>query len=268
MKKILLLIIVLFSLFFLFMGGYSIVESRVARWTTDFNSLSSDNRILFEDGAEKLAMLSALHLDNAIKNVASMQLGEFKEPVKVYIFATPKSFSKFSGISDKARGASIGNEIFLSSLLTNLPHEVYGMLGHELSHVQLAQKLGVITFNRTLPRWFREGLAIYVSDGGGAPRNYEQETIAMFIDGKHFVPEAKGAIFNMDLHSTADIGPRMFYSQSGMFVEYLAQNFPYNFNVLLRGLQEGKPFNEIFEISFGNNVENTLASYITYLKNA
>nr|WP_319393683.1 hypothetical protein [uncultured Desulfobacter sp.] len=268
MKKILLIIIVLFGIVFLLTGGRSVVESRVARWTTNFNTLSSDDRILYEDGAEKLATLSALHLDKAIRDVASKQLGEFTEPVKVYIFATPKSFSKFSGITDQARGASIGNEIFLSSLLTNLPDEVYGMLGHELSHVQLAQKLGVITFNRTLPRWFREGLAIYVSDGGGAPRNYEKETIAMFIDGKHFVPEEKGSIFNMILHSTAEIGPRMYYSQSGMFVKYLASTFPQKFDVFLNCLQEGKPFKKSFEESFSENIENTLALYITNLKNA
>jgi hypothetical protein len=265
MKKALFLIIVL-SVFFLFMGGCSILESRVARWTTDFNTLSSDNRILYEGGAEKLAAEAALHLDNAIRDVESKQLGEFTEPVKVYVFATPKSFSKFSGISDKARGASVGNEIFLSSLLKDMPQEVYGMIGHELSHVQLSQNLGVITFNRSLPRWFREGLAIYVSDGGGAPRNYEQETIAMFIEGKHFVPESTGSLFNRSLNSTTDIGPRMFYSQSGIFVTYLANEYPQKFQDLLKGLQSGNKFEEQFRISFKNNVEIILTSYISKLK--
>jgi hypothetical protein len=250
------------------MGGCTILESRVARWTTEFNTLSSDNRVLYESGAEKLAAEAALYLDNAIRDVESKQLGEFTEPVKVYVFATPTSFSKFSGISDKARGASVGNEIFLSSLLKDMPQEVYGMIGHELSHVQLSQKLGVITFNRTLPRWFREGLAIYVSDGGGAPRNYEQETIAMFIEGKHFVPESTGSLFNRALNSTADIGPRMFYSQSGIFVTYLANEYPQKFIDLLKGLQSGNKFEEQFRISFKNNIESILTSYISKLKKA
>lgn len=266
MKKVVLLIIVLLSVVFLFMGGCKILESRVAHWTTDFNTLSSDNRILYEDGAEKLASETALHLDNAIRDVETKQLGEFTEPVTVYVFATPQSFSTFSGISDKARGASVGNEIFLSSLLKDMPQEVYGMIGHELSHVQLSQNLGVISFNRTLPRWFREGLAIHVSDGGGAPRNYEQETYAMFIDGKHFVPELKGALFNRALNATADIGPKMFYSQSGIFVNYLAGTFPQEFEALITGLQEGKQFKYQFEKSFDNNVENMMESYIAKLK--
>ncbi len=157
MKKTLFTIITsLLMILFLLGGGCSIVKSRVARLTTVFNTFPSDNRICYEDGAEKIAEKAALHLNNAISDVESKQFGKFAEPVNIYAFATPESFSNFSGISDKARGASIGNEVYLSGLLENMPEEIYGMLGHELSHVQLSQNLGVITFNRTLPRWFRK----------------------------------------------------------------------------------------------------------------
>lgn len=268
MKKILLIIIVLLLAVFLSMGGCSLVESHVARWTTEFNVLPSDSRILYEDGAEKLAHEVARHLNNAMRVVETRQLGKFKEPVKVYAFASPESFSKFSGISDKARGASLGSEIYLSGLMMELPEEVYGMIGHELSHVQLSQTMGAITFNRSLPRWFREGLAIYISDGGGAPRDYENETINMFVEGKHFVPEDTGSLFNRSLQSTAPIGPRMLYSQSGMFVKYLANTYPDEFKAFLKGLQEGKQFKDHFKESFDDNVKNILSSYIAKLKNA
>lgn len=62
------------------------------------------------------------------------------------------------------------------------------------------------------------------------------------------------------------IGPRMLYSQNGMFVEYLATTFPNKFTRFLKGLQEGKPFEELFEDSFHNNVANALASYKIKLK--
>lgn len=266
MKKKIFIVIGLATILSLLMGGCTVVRSKFARLTTDFHTLASDNRIVYENGAEKLALEASLQLDQAIFDVESRQFGKLIEPITVYAFATPKSFSAFSGVSDKARGAAIGNEIYLSSLLKDLPNEVYGMIGHEISHVQLTQKLGVITFNRNLPRWFREGLAIYVSDGGGAPRNYEQETIAMLTDGKHFLPKSKGTTFNISLPSTADIGPRMFYSQSGMFVKYLVNTYPLEFRALLNRLQEGKPFDVAYEESFGDDVENTFTSYITYLK--
>jgi hypothetical protein len=268
MKKLTVITAVLLIAGFLLIGGCSFVESRVARWTTDFNVLPSDSRILYEDGAEKVADEVARHLNNAMRAVENRQFGKFNEPVKVYAFASPRSFSKFSGISDKARGASVDNEIYLSGLMMELPDEVYGMVGHELSHVQLSQTLGVISFNRKIPRWFREGLAIYVSDGGGAPRNYETETISMFLEGKHFLPESSGSLFNRSFNSTADIGPRMFYSQSGLFVKYLANTYPQEFKSFLKGLQEGKQFKDHFKESFDNNVGNILTSYIAKLKNA
>lgn len=71
-----------------------------------------------------------------------------------------------------------------------------------------------------------ERVAIYVSDGGGAPRNFEKEVIEKFIDGKHFLPVSKGTLFNRNIKATDAIGPRLFYSQSGMFVQYIAENKP------------------------------------------
>jgi len=268
MKKLLLIIIVFVTLVFLFMGGCSIIESRVAHWTTDFNVLPSDSRILYEDGAEKVADEVSRDLNKAMKAVESRQFGQFKEPVKIYCFATPESFSKFSGIPGKARGASVGNEIYLSGLMLELPDEVYGMVGHELSHVQLSQTLGVISFNRSIPRWFREGLAIYVSDGGGAPRNYEKETIDMFLQGKYFIPEVEGSLINRALKTNAPIRPRMFYSQSGMFIKYLANTYPENFNTFLVGIQKGKQFKENFEESFGKSIAYIFQSFIKTLTKA
>ncbi len=145
MKKISISILLLSSFLILSIGGCNFIGRHIVRWTTDFNTLSSDNRILYENGADKLAAEAALHLDKAIKDVESRQLGKFTEPVKIYVFATPEKFSKFTGISAKARGASFGNELYLSGLLKDLPQEVYGMIAHELSHVQLSQQLKFAT---------------------------------------------------------------------------------------------------------------------------
>jgi hypothetical protein len=269
MKKTLFYVIgtVIFVLF-MSMGGCNLLESRYARLTTDFEVLTSDSRILYESGAEALAEKAALYLPDALKAVESKQYGQFTEPISIYAFASTESFSKFSGISEKARGASVGSEIYLSGMLLNLHEEVYGMIGHELSHVQLSQALGTITFNRTLPRWFREGLAIYVSDGGGAPRNFEKETIEKFVDGKHFLPVSKGSLFNRNLKVTGSIGPRMFYSQSGMFVRYIAKNKPLLFEKFIIDLQTGKSFKESFIEIFNSDVDDALSSYLERLTKA
>lgn len=251
---------------FLSMGGCGLIDNGLARLTTDFMVWPADERILYEQGAESLAREVASHLPQVLESVESGQCGTFKQPVTVYAFATIESFSKFSGISDKARGASLGNEVYLSGILLDIPEEISGMLGHELSHVQLSQTLGTIDFNRTLPRWFREGLAIHVSDGGGSPRNYEQETIEKFLQGRHFVPESTGSLFNRNLKSTDAIGPRMFYSQSGMFVTYLASRHPRNFKAFLTELQRGRRFEHSFSEKFGIEVGEMQKMYINTLR--
>ena len=141
-----------------------------------------------------------------------------------------------------------------------------GILTHELSHAQLSQTLGTIQFNRTLPRWFREGLAIYVADGGGATNASEEETIDNFLAGKHFTPEIKGELLNINLSTTAELHPKIFYRQSGVFLQFLARSQPVQLEKLLRGLQEGKVFEAQFIESFERNVDDALTDFIVTLK--
>jgi hypothetical protein len=251
---------------FLAMGGYRLIGSGIARFTSDFKVLPSDNQILYEDGAETLAEKAARYLPQAIRTVEAKQYGSFRRPVTVYVFETSKGFSKFSGVPEEVIGAGLKDEVYLSGKLLNMMDKTRGILTHELSHAQLSQTLGAIKFNRTLPRWFREGLAIYVADGGGATNASEEETIDNFLEGKHFIPEIKGGLLNINLSATAELHPKIFYRQSGMFVQFLALNQPAKFEKLLRGLQEGKAFEAQFVEAFKRNVDEELNDFIVTLK--
>lgn len=248
------------------MSGCGIVGSGVARFTTDFKVLSSDDRILYEDGAEALAEEAARHLSQAMKTVESRQFGTFREPVKIYAFANTKSFAKFAGVSEVVKGAGTKNEVYLSGQLLNKMGEVHGMLTHELSHAQLSQTLGTITFNCTLPRWFREGLAIYVADGGGATNASEAETIEQFLQGNHFAPETEGALFNLNLPGSKGLEPKIFYRQSGMFVRFMAHSYPTQFEIFVKSLQEGEAFEAPFDRAFKCNVNTMLQAFIGTLR--
>lgn len=264
MRKTIFILAVLFS--FITVSGCGFVGSKVARITTDFKVLSSDSRILYENGAEALAEEAARHLSQAMKTVESRQFGAFREPVKIYAFADTKSFAKFTGVPEVVKGAGTKNEVYLSGQLLNKMGEVRGMLTHELSHAQLSQVLGTITFNRTLPRWFREGLAIYVADGGGATNASEYETIEQFQHGKHFAPETEGALFNLDLPGSKGLEPKIFYRQSGMFVQFMAQSYPVQFETFVKSLQEGKNFEALFAECFNFNVSAMLQAFIGTLR--
>lgn len=250
------------------LSGCGYVGSKVARVTTDFEVLSSDNRIIYERGAETLAEEAAKQLPQVLKAVESRQFGSFKEPVKVYAFADTKSFARFAGVPEIVKGAGLGSEVYLSGQLLGKMNEVRGMLGHELSHVQMSQTLGTMTYNRSLPRWFREGLAIHVSDGGGATSVSEAEAKEQFLRGIHFTPETEGALLNLTLPGSKGLEPRIFYRQSGMFVQYMAGRYPTQFETLVKGLQEGKPFEAEFAAAFNVRVGEMLQTFIGTLRTA
>ena len=256
------------AVFFVFVtvSGCGLVGSKVARLTTDFNTLSSDSRILYEKGAEVLAEETAKYLPQAMKTVESRQFGAFKEPIKIYAFADTKSFAKFANVPEVVKGASTRNEVYISGQLLRKMGEVQGILTHELSHVQMSQTLGTVTFNRSLPRWFREGLAIYVADGGGATNATEAETIEQFLQGKYFSPETEGALLNLNLPGPKGLEPKIYYRQSGMFVHFMVRNHPEQFESFLKSLQEGKNFEAQFAECFKCNVNALIQAFIATLR--
>lgn len=250
------------------LSGCGFVGSKVARVTTDFEVLASDNRVVYERGAETLAEEAAKQLPQAMKAVESRQFGAFKAPVKVYAFAGTKSFARYASVPEVVKGAGLESEVYLSGLLLGKMNEVGGMLGHELSHVQMSQTLGTMTYNRSMPRWFREGLAIYVSDGGGATSVSEAEAKEQFLRGIHFTPETEGTLLNLTLPGSKGLEPRIFYRQSGMFVQYMAGRYPAQFETLVKGLQEGDTFEAEFAAAFNVKVDEMLQTFISTLRTA
>ena len=102
MKKIIFIILALLTAtLFLSLGGCGLIGSRIARLTTDFRILPSDNRVLYETGAEALAEEASRYLSDALDAVESRQYGKFKEPVVIYVLRRLKVFQIFQGCLKK-----------------------------------------------------------------------------------------------------------------------------------------------------------------------
>jgi hypothetical protein len=219
--------------------------------TDHFIANENDDRVRFEPGAEDCANKIAAFLPSAIKTVEAKQYSPFTEPIQVFVCASRKSFKKYYGADVRA---GVLTKLFLSPRVFEYGDEIgEKYLTHELSHLHLVQKLGLLKMNK-LPMWFKEGLATHVSNGGGAHLISERQAIASIKAGKHFVPnKADGLIFKKT-PSDFDLKPHMFYRQSMMFINYLATIDALRFRGFLLSVESGNRLPAALKAAYKKNL--------------
>src|SRR5207237_1385867 len=81
----------------------------------------------------------------------------------------PEAYAAANGTGSSASvGANFLGRVILSPpLFTTKRNRLPSILTHELSHAHLRSWMSELTFI-ALPNWFKEGLAVMVSDGGAA----------------------------------------------------------------------------------------------------
>jgi hypothetical protein len=243
----------------------SLLRQSVAalRSTDQFIPSGNDDRVLIEPGAEDYANRIASFLSSAIEHVEEKQYHRFVEPVRVYACASRESFKKYYGADVRA---GVLTKLFLSPRIFEYGDEIAKKyLTHELSHLHLQQQLGIYKTNR-LPMWFKEGLATYVSDGGGAHLISQEQAIASIRSGKHFVPNnADGFIFKK---TPSDFGlePHMFYRQSMMFISYLAKINDPGFRGLLLDIENGERLSSALQAEYNMNLEELWNGFLHEVK--
>ena len=98
-----------------------------------------------------------------------MQGRPFAHPVTVGVYATPEAYAAANASgSAGAVGVTAFGRVALSPVLKWQQHRrLRAILTHELSHAHIQGWTSANGFVR-LPIWFKEGLAVMVSGGGGA----------------------------------------------------------------------------------------------------
>lgn len=246
-------------------AGCSFVQQPIAalRSTDHFIPSENDSRVLFEPGAENYANKIALFLPSAIQQIEEKQYHVFVEPVRVYVCASRESFKKYYGADVRA---GVLTKLFLSPRIFEDGDEIAKKyLTHELAHLHLQQQLGVYKMSK-LPMWFKEGLATYVSNGGGAHLISEKQAIDSIRAGKYFVPnKADGFIFKK---TPSDFGlkPHMFYRQSMMFISYLAAINEPGFRNLLLSVESGQRFPTALQAAYNKNLEELWSEFLNEVK--
>jgi hypothetical protein len=251
--------------FLLASSGCSVTRSAISslRSTDHFIPLKTDKSVLYEPGAEAFAEHMAELLPQAIEQVEAGHYRPFVKPVIIHICASQESYEKLTGI--KAPASITIKGVFFSPRLVEEQRPLSLYLAHELSHLHLEQQIGKWKFAR-LPAWFKEGLATYVSGGGGAQNVTEPEAIEAIKAGEHFKPHEKGNIFFRKYGHHWGLSPQMFYRQSMMFVAYLKDTDEEKYRSLLLGIQDGAGFANSFHNAFGVSLAEIWNDFLEKIK--
>ncbi|MCP4115714.1 MAG: hypothetical protein GY737_09965 [Desulfobacteraceae bacterium] len=249
------------------LGGCTFARQSIAilKSTDHFITHKDDPRVLFEPGAEAYANKIALFFHSAVEQIEKEQFRPFAKPVRVYICASRASFTRMYGADVRA---GVLTKLFLSPRIFDYGDDVARRyLTHELSHLHIRDQIGNYKMSR-LPFWFKEGLATYVSDGGGAHTATEQQAMDFIKSGNSFVPNETGGFIIQNTPSNWGLRPHMFYRQSMMFMGYLAATNKAGYRQLLLDIENGERFSTALQTAYDKDLDALWNAFLDEINNA
>jgi hypothetical protein len=235
-------------------------------------ALPENGLVHFESGAEGFARDVAALLPAAIAKVEAAHGRRFEHPVAVGVYTTPEAFAAANGSGVAgAVGTSLFGRVTLSPTLNGpQTRRLPAILTHELSHAHLQGYISTVTWVR-LPNWFKEGLAVMASGGGGAEFVSEREARAAIERGEAIAIEDTGSFANLSeiaferapARATASDRTVMAYRQAGMFVSFLHDTDTPGFARMMNAILEGRPFVEAVDTGYHQDVQSLWQKFAT-----
>jgi hypothetical protein len=234
-------------------------------------ALPDDSRVHYQPGAEDFARDTAALLPDAIKQVEAAHGRRFAHPVTVGVYATPEAYAAANGLgSDIPVGVTFAGRVNLSPKLFWPQHaRLPAILTHELSHAHVAGWIGNAYFR--LPNWFKEGLAVMVSEGGGAELVSEEEARAAIQRGEQIAIDDTGGLQNLveiRFERAPAKTPRSWYPvvlayrEAGMFVNYLRESDGPGFDRMMNAILDGRTFAEAVDAGYHDNVRSLWRQFV------
>ena len=225
-----------------------------------------DNKLVhYQPGAEEYARDVAALLPDAIAQIEVLHGRRFAHPVTVGVYATPEAFAAANGLGSAAPvGVTFLGRVNLSPKLFWSQHErLPAILTHELSHAHIEAWIGLNGYIR-LPNWFKEGLAVMVSKGGGAELVSDEEARAAIQRGEQIVIDDAGSLQKLvDVRlerapvKKAPWYPVVLaYRQAGMFVTYLHDSDGPAFARMMNAILDGRSFVEAVTVGYHEDIQS------------
>jgi hypothetical protein len=226
----------------------------------------------YQPGAEDFARDVAALYPDAIARVEAVHGRRFAHPVRVGAYATPEAYAAANGQgSDVPVGVTFAGRVNLSPKLFWPQHQrLRAILTHELSHAHINGWIGAVAYIH-LPNWFKEGLAVMVSAGGGAELVSEEEARAAIRRGEQIVIDDAGSLENLvdvRLERAPANKPAWYpvvlaYREAGMFVTYLRESDGPAFDRMMNAILDGSAFAEALTVGYHDDVQSLWQKFKT-----
>jgi hypothetical protein len=193
-------------------------------------------------------------------SVERKQKQKIEKMMPVFLCHTNESFCKYAGSKYPGPRAKVTNKGFFISPRLEPSKDWYEIIYHELSHVAMIQNVGLYRHFKT-PVWFHEGLATYISNGGGSGDVSDSAAIVEILKGNHFHPLAKDNILSQKSFKNG-LAPWMNYRQSMLFVTYLKEMDTDKFDNLIENMNKRIAFKKAFEKAYGIKIQDIWKGFL------
>jgi hypothetical protein len=233
----------------------------LSRSTDQFIQNRIDPRVFYTRGAESMADVAAADLPAAVALVEDRQAMRFAIPVRVYICATIDEFTSY-GASPDAGGFTLDHRVFISPKAANTPERMPRLLAHELSHLLLFQRLGVLDSLR-VPVWFTEGLAVEVSGGGGAEQVSEPEARETMRAGRVVAKQVHGSLLHRNGALASGLSAHLFYRESALIIAAMRARDGRAFDDLVQSVADGADLGDAFYRAYHADLDSEWERLVT-----
>lgn len=236
-------------------------------------ALPSNSQVHYQPGAEDFARDVEVLLPDAVRRIETVHGRRFLNPAMVGVYATPEAYAAANGRGSAVPiGVTFAGRVNLSPKLFRLQRQrLPAILMHELSHAHIQGWIGGPAYVFHLPDWFKEGLAVMVSGGGGAELVSEEEARAEIQRGHQIAIDDAGslqAMASVRLEKTPAGTPSWYpvvlaYRQAGMFVTYLRESNGPAFDRMMNAILDDRAFAEAVRAGYQDDVRSLWQKFIT-----
>ncbi|WP_426418051.1 hypothetical protein [Bradyrhizobium genosp. A] len=235
-------------------------------------ALAGNSQVGYQPGAEDYARDVAALLPDAIARIEAAHGRHFARPVTVGVYATMEAYAAANGLGSTVPvGVTIFGRVNLSPKLFWPQHQrLRAILTHELSHAHIQGWIGEYKYVY-LPNWFKEGLAVMISEGGGAELVSEDEARAAIQRGEQIVIDDAGSLESLGdvrLERAPANKPAWYpivlaYREAGMFVTCLRESDGPAFDRMMNAILDGNAFDKAMTVGYHDDARSLWRKFMT-----